>query len=69
MFVSAEIIQFTPRPNRLSRPSDFPAMSRSAIQPDNLTMDHADTAPCEYLWPREDGCRESHSEMRADREA
>jgi hypothetical protein len=49
--VSAEIIPFTPRPNRGSGPTDFPAASRSAIRPDDLTMDHADTAPCEYLWP------------------
>jgi len=51
IFVSAEIIPFTPRPKRGSRPTDFFAASRSAIRPDDLTMDHADTAPCEYLWP------------------
>ncbi len=49
--MSAEIIPFTPRPKRGSRPTDFFAASRSAIRPDDLTMDHADTAPCEYLWP------------------
>jgi hypothetical protein len=59
IFVSAEIIPFTPRPKRGSGPTDFSAASRSAIRPDDLTMDHADTAPCEYLWPCEDRYRES----------
>jgi hypothetical protein len=49
--VSAEIIPFTPRPKRGSGPTDFSAATRSAIRPDDLTMDRADTAPCEYLWP------------------
>jgi hypothetical protein len=49
--VSTEIIPFTSRPNRRSSPTDFPAATRSAVRTDDLTMDHADTAPCEYLWP------------------
>jgi hypothetical protein len=39
--VSAEIIQFISLPNPRG-------VSRSAFRPDDLTMDHADTAPCEY---------------------
>jgi hypothetical protein len=49
IFMSAEIIQFVPRPNRRRVCSDdFPAATRSAFRPDDLTMVHADTAPCEY---------------------
>jgi hypothetical protein len=51
--VSAEIIPFIPRPNRKSRLTEFPAATRSAIHPDDLTMDHADTEPCESIWPCE----------------
>jgi hypothetical protein len=48
--VSAEIIAFVPRLNRKRGPRYFPpATLRSAPCPDDLTMDHADTAPCEYL--------------------
>ena len=46
--VSAEIIPFIPRPNRRRGLTEFPIIRRSAIQQDDLTMDHADTAPCEY---------------------
>jgi hypothetical protein len=53
IFVSAEIIPFIPRPQRRNSPVNFPATSRSAIRPDDLTMDHADTAPCESIWPCE----------------
>ena len=49
--VSAEIIPFMPRTRSRSGSADFPAQSHSAIGPDDLTMDHADTAPCEYLRP------------------
>jgi hypothetical protein len=49
--VSAEIIQFI-RPNRKSELTDFPTIAfRSAARSDDLTMDHADTAPCEYVCP------------------
>jgi hypothetical protein len=52
IFMSAEIIQFIPRPNRDRGPTDFPTIAfRSAVRPDGLTMDHVDTAPCEILWP------------------
>jgi hypothetical protein len=53
--MSAEIIQFIPRPNRHREQSDFPTIpSRSAAPHDDLTMDHVDTSPCEYVWP--EGC-------------
>jgi len=51
--VSAEIIPFIPRPNRRNLPVNFSGASRSAIRPDDLTMDHADTASCESIWPCE----------------
>jgi hypothetical protein len=38
---------------------DVPRTSRSAVGPDDLAMDHVDTAPCEYLAPYEEGCEES----------
>ena len=45
--MSAEIIQFVPR--RRGRPSDeTPVAFRSPWRVDDLAMDHADTAPCEY---------------------
>lgn len=53
IFVSAEIIPFIPRPDRRSGMAEFPTVTRSAIQPDDLTMDHADTEPCESIWPCE----------------
>jgi hypothetical protein len=49
IFVSAEIIPFILRPQRRTLLVNLPSASRSAIQPEDLTMDHADTAPCEYL--------------------
>ena len=44
----AEIVQFIPRPRHDSAQTDFPTITfRSAVaDPD---MDHADTAPSEYL--------------------
>lgn len=54
--MSAEIVQFIPRENRRSRPNGVATEFRSAIGPDDLTMDHVDTAPCEYVRP----CEESH---------
>ena len=55
IFVSAEIVQFIPRENRRSRQNDVATAFRPAIGPDDLTMDHVDTAPCEYVRP----CKES----------
>jgi hypothetical protein len=50
-FVSAEIIQFIPRPNHRER-TDFPTIAfRSAARPNDPAMDHVDTAPCEYIRP------------------
>jgi hypothetical protein len=50
--MSAEIIQFAPRPHRERWEMEFSTIaSRSAPQPDDLTMDHVDTSPCEYVWP------------------
>ena len=50
--VSAETIQFIRRPKRNREHSDFPTIAfRSAAPPDDLVMDHADTAPSEYVRP------------------
>jgi hypothetical protein len=50
--VSAEIIPFVPR-TRGRTSDEMPFVFRSRVQPDDLVMDHADTAPCEYAAPRE----------------
>jgi len=47
--MSAVILQFTPRPRRGRQPNDTPNAFRSRAVPDDLTMDHADTAPCECI--------------------
>ena len=45
--MSAEIIQFIPRPRHDDEQTDFPAIAfRSAVQ--DLTMDHADAEPCAH---------------------
>jgi hypothetical protein len=50
--MSAEIIPFVPRSRPEREVSDFsPIIFRSAPRPDDLTMDHADPALCEYRWP------------------
>jgi hypothetical protein len=47
---SAKIIAFVPRLNRKREPMNVrPPAFRSTPWSDDLTMDHADTAPCEYL--------------------
>jgi hypothetical protein len=59
--VSAEVIQFIVRPkhgrDRVDfSTTDFPTIAfRSAKRPDDLVMDHADTAPCEVLASRDYG--------------
>jgi hypothetical protein len=59
-FVSAEIIRFMPRPNRNGEPTDFPTIAfRSSAPPDDLGMDHVDTAPCECFI---DHCEEQSDE-------
>jgi hypothetical protein len=45
--VSAEIIPFVPR-SRDRVPDETTPRFRSPARTDDLTMDHADTAPCEY---------------------
>lgn len=47
--MSAEIIQFVPRGNRRRTLPDFTPATRSPFRTDDLTMGHADTAPCEYV--------------------
>ena len=50
-FMSAKIIQFAPRPDRERRAMEFSTIaSRSALPPDDLTMDHVDTSPGECIW-------------------
>jgi hypothetical protein len=50
--MSAMIIQVAPRAHRERKEMEFSAIaSRSVPQPDDLTMDHVDTSPCEYVWP------------------
>lgn len=56
--MSAEIIQFIPRPNRRRFLSEFPAATQSAFRADDLTMGHTDTAPCEYLAFSPERCEE-----------
>ena len=62
--MSAEIIQFIPRPKHGRGPADFsttdfPTIAfRSAKRPDDFVMDHADTAPCEVLASRDYGARD-----------
>jgi hypothetical protein len=51
-FMSAKIVQFVPRRNRRRKEMEFSTIaSRSAPRPDDLTMDHVDTSPCEYVRP------------------
>ncbi len=50
--MSADIIPFAPRRDRTRGVIDF---SFPAPPPDDLVMDHADTAPCEYAAPEEGG--------------
>jgi hypothetical protein len=53
--MTAEIIQFIPRPLRNRESLGSPAIPfRSALRNDDLASDHADTAPCEYVAPCED---------------
>jgi hypothetical protein len=48
--MSADIISFRPRQSRKRGVIGF---SVSAAAPDDLVMNHADTAPCEYVAPDE----------------
>ena len=46
--MSAVVIPFVPRP-RSHRADKASIPFRSPARADDLVMDHADTAPCEYL--------------------
>ena len=48
--MSAEIIQFIPRPRHDDEKTDFPTIAFRSAVPD-LTMDHADAVPCEHALP------------------
>ena len=48
--MNAQIIPFTPRRDRKRGVISF---SNPATPPDDLVMDHVDTAPCEYVAPEE----------------
>jgi len=52
--VSGKILQFVPRPRRDRPLRETQAAFRSAPRSDDLVMDHADTAPCECIGPREE---------------
>jgi hypothetical protein len=56
--MSAEIIQFVPRPRRDRGLDREPTTSYSPWRPGDLAMDHADTAPCEYAPPLKGCCDE-----------
>jgi hypothetical protein len=49
--MSAEVIQFIRRPKRDREPTDFPTIVFRTAVPDDRVVDHADTAPCEYVQP------------------
>ena len=50
IFVSADIIQFIPRPGKDQEQTDFPTIAfRSVVR--DLARDQVDTAPCEYVAP------------------
>ena len=46
--MSAEIIQFIPRP-RHGEQTDFPTSAFRSAAPDDAAVDDADTAPSEYV--------------------
>jgi hypothetical protein len=56
--MSAEIIQFVPRPRRDRGPDRCSTAFYLPSQVDDLAMVHADTAPCEYAPPLETCCDE-----------
>jgi hypothetical protein len=49
--MSAEIIQFAPRPHRERREMASSTIAFRSPRPDDLTMDHVDTSPGECVWP------------------
>ena len=63
--MSAEIVQFIRRPKHDREQTDFPTIVFRSTAPEDLAMDHADTAPCEYA-PLVEEC---HADKQTDREA
>jgi hypothetical protein len=51
VYVSAEIIQFIPRPKLDAGQTDFPTIVFLSALLDDRAIDHADTAPSEYVQP------------------
>jgi len=52
IFMSADIIRFIPRPKHDRGQTDFPTIAfRLPVRHDDPTIDHTDTAPCEYVPP------------------
>ena len=49
--MSAEIIQFIPRPKHDREQTDFPTIAFRSAAPAPQVTDHADAAPCEYVQP------------------
>lgn len=49
--MNAKIIQFVPRVSFDHRSHNSSQPFRFSRRPDDLAMDHADTAPCEYAPP------------------
>ena len=49
--MSAEIVQFIHRPKYDREQTDFPTIVFRSAAPEDLTMDHADTTPCEHVQP------------------
>ena len=49
--MSAEIIQFIPRPKRDCGQTDFPTIVFRSALDDDRAMEPADTAPSEYVQP------------------
>jgi len=47
--MSADIIQFIPRPKPVREPTDLPTIVFRSLAPREPTTDHVDTAPSEYL--------------------
>jgi hypothetical protein len=49
--MSAEIIRLILPPDRNRKPEDCSLMVfHSVARPDDLTMDHLDSTPCEHVW-------------------
>jgi hypothetical protein len=51
--MNGKILQFVPRARRDRGVSEAANVFRLPSRLDDLTMDHVDTAPCEYIGPRE----------------